>query len=401
MNRTPRGCSNIGGAAAAKIEFCRNRAMQLFSLYGYRPFSPAGLQLMEDVWNNLSPARSKRLIALTSPYGEPCVLRGDLTLLAVSYLGSHFTGNERPLRLSYADRVFSMPQPPRSNLEENQVGVEIIGWEGEGADAEVVSLLLRTLDALSIESSAVVVGDMAVMWKFFEGLPEELCQRLVTGLQDGRVSDYMEEIASAEMPEKRRALLRALPTLKGGMGVLDEAAQMLDNPAALRSLKNLCATLEKLGYAERLRVDLGFVRDLGYYSGPIFNVYSTATGSLLGGGGRYDGLLAKVGLDGEAAGFALNLKELADHSAMGTPTPKIMIWCGASDPAEGLRYTDVLSRRGVPFELSWNADGAESLRVAKLRGYAWWVDYTSKKAFLVETGEQKELAEMERGTLSC
>ena len=81
------------------------------------------------------------------------MLRGDLTLSAVAYLSAHFRDDERPLRLSYADRVFSAPKPPRNNLEENQVGVELIGWEGAGADAEVVSLLLRTLDALSIESS--------------------------------------------------------------------------------------------------------------------------------------------------------------------------------------------------------------------------------------------------------
>ena len=68
-----------------------------------------------------------------------------------------------------------------------------------------------------------------------------------------------------------------------------------------------------MGYADRLRVDLGFIRDLGYYSGPVFNAYSSISGALLGGGGRYDGLLAKVGMDGEASGFALNLKELAEH----------------------------------------------------------------------------------------
>ncbi len=68
---------------------------------------------------------------------------------------------------------FSVPAPPKSNLEENQVGIELIGWEGSGTDAEVISLLFRTLDELSIEKSIVVIGDMSVIGRLFEGLPEK------------------------------------------------------------------------------------------------------------------------------------------------------------------------------------------------------------------------------------
>ncbi len=75
--------------------------MGLFSLYGYRPFSPAGVQLMEQTWTSLAPSRCRRLIALMSPLGEPCVLRGDLTLLAVTYAGSYHSRSEWPLRLCY------------------------------------------------------------------------------------------------------------------------------------------------------------------------------------------------------------------------------------------------------------------------------------------------------------
>ncbi len=109
MNRNPKGCSNIGGPAAARLEYCRNKALKIFSTYGYRPFSPSELQLVEDVWDKLSKSRARRLIALNSPFGEPCVLRGDLTLSAVAYLSSHYEENERPLRLCYADRVFFGP----------------------------------------------------------------------------------------------------------------------------------------------------------------------------------------------------------------------------------------------------------------------------------------------------
>ena len=401
MNRNPKGCSNIGGPAAAKLEYCRNMALKIFSAYGYRPFSPSELQLVEDVWDKLSKSRARRLIALNSPFGEPCVLRGDLTLSAVAYLSSHYEENERPLRLCYADRVFSAPVPPRGNLEENQVGIELIGWEGSGTDAEVISLLLRTLDELSIERSIVVIGDMSVVAKLFEGLPEKSAEQLVGALQEGIYTTYSRILDETETDDKRRKLLKALPSLKGDCSVISEAMLMMDDPSLLMPLKKLCDSLCKLGYSDRIRIDLGFIRDLGYYSGPIFNAYSSVTASLLGGGGRYEGLLAKVGMEGEASGFALNIKELAEHCVDGSPSPKIMLWCGCSDPAEGLRYADGLYKKGISFELSWTTDKEESMKTAGLRKYKFWADFSSKQVINIMTGQIFDLTDFDREVLSC
>src|SRR5665811_1607244 len=66
--------------------------------------------------------------------------------------------------------------------------------------------------------------------------------------------------------------------------------------------------LEKRGVAARVQVDLGLLRDLGYYSGAILEVYDPAIGHVLGGGGRYDELLRRFGVDLPAAGFALYLE---------------------------------------------------------------------------------------------
>ena len=62
--------------------------------------------------------------------------------------------------------------------------------------------------------------------------------------------------------------------------------------------------------AERVIFDLGLSRSLGYYTGAIFEVYDGALGVPLGGGGRYDDLLARFGRDLPAAGWALNVERL-------------------------------------------------------------------------------------------
>lgn len=401
MNKNPKGCSNIGGGAAARLEYCRNKALEQFSLYGYRPFSPAEFQLVEDVWNKLAPARARRLIVVTTPFGEPCVLRSDITLSAVTYLDSHYKESERPLRLCYADRIFSAPNPPRTNLEENQVGVEVLGWEGAGVEAEVAALFMRTLDALSIENSTLVLGDTTIISKAFNDVPAEKAALLMDALQSASYKNYHEVLDTIELPDKKMDLLQKLPQLKGEPSLLSEAIKLLDDPSVVMPLKNLCDTLSKLGYEDRLRVDLGFIRDLGYYTGFVFNAYSSVDGALLGGGGRYDGLLSKIGIEGQGAGFAFNLKELAEHSQEKVKFPSVMLWCGRSGHSDALRYADGLAKKNVSFELSWNDDRAESLRRAARQGYRWWIDYAAKKVVELGSGNETELKKFEAEVLSC
>ena len=88
-------------------------------------------------------------------------------------------------------------------------------------------------------------------------------------------------------------LLVRLPELRGGPEVLDRA----DGPVAQRSsgLRELHELLAERGVADRVIFDLGLVRELGYYTGAVFEVYDPAVGFALGGGGRYDDLLGRFG----------------------------------------------------------------------------------------------------------
>ncbi|HET7178033.1 MAG TPA: ATP phosphoribosyltransferase regulatory subunit, partial [Solirubrobacterales bacterium] len=112
--------------------------------------------------------------------------------------------------------------------------------------------------------------------------------------------------------EEQCATCLALSQLRGGREVLDEA-RALGGAAVERATARLGETFEALeaaGAADRVQIDLGLLRDLGYYSGAILEVYDPALGHVLGGGGRYDGLLKRFGLDLPAAGFALYLERV-------------------------------------------------------------------------------------------
>lgn len=394
MNLTPRGCSGIGGELASCMEDCRNRTLRLFASYGYNPFSPAEFQLLEATMKNLSPRRRERLVVLNSPFGEPCCLRADITLSAISYLALNYAPEEFPLRLCYAERVFASPRPPKENLEETQVGVELLGWEGAGADVEVVALLLRALDCLGLNESIVVLGDASIVPQLFaelNGLSGGLSRLLVEQLQDGAYYDYRRTVdSSAGLSEGDRNILRELPSLKGAPGVLSDAEALFvkfGSPGAVRllqPLKELASSLENLGYGGRVRVDLGFIRDLGYYSGPVFNAYASPKGCPLGGGGRYDWILSEMGLSCQAVGFGLRLRDLALACKPEKKGTDALVWSGSLPADLAMKYAESLSDRGVSVELSWKLEEKSSRALAERRGCRWWVN--------LERGYAEELA---------
>ena len=92
-----------------------------------------------------------------------------------------------------------------------------------------------------------------------------------------------------------------------------EQARGLGGAATERATQRLAdtyAALSARGVGGRVSLDLGLLRDLGYYTGAILEVYDPALGHILGGGGRYDELMGKFGRALPAAGFALHLERL-------------------------------------------------------------------------------------------
>jgi ATP phosphoribosyltransferase regulatory subunit HisZ len=93
--------------------------------------------------------------------------------------------------------------------------------------------------------------------------------------------------------------------LRGGPEVLGRA----DGPvsAAVENLRACWELLAERGAADRVIFDLGLVRELGYYTGIVFEVYDPAVGFAIGGGGRYDDLLGRFGRPLPACGAGLDI----------------------------------------------------------------------------------------------
>ena len=377
MNRLPRGCVNIGGENASAMEECRREFLSIFRSWGYRPFLPSALQLLESSWELLPPAVRSRLIAVNTPFGEPCCLRGDITLAAVTYLASHFSPEERPLRICYSDRIYMKPAPPKRNVESFQIGAELLGGEGRGADVEMLSLLLAALDASGLEKTVLVLGDAAMLSRALLPLESVTAGKIAASLSRGCLPEYFNLLEEENIPGYYRNILLHIPDLRGGPEVLDEAEILWGADSPLFDLRIIVASLTDLGYGGRIIIDLSLARELAYYSGPIFDIYSPDSGRTLGGGGRYDRLLSSCGLNGQAMGFALDLEGVASLSRFRNGRPALMAWSGNLPPKEALLKAGELTKKGMSLEMSWTEDPASSMESAELRGFSAWTDLST------------------------
>jgi ATP phosphoribosyltransferase regulatory subunit len=243
--------------------------------------------------------------------GDVLALRSDMTIPIARVVATRYRGVEPPMRFCYFARAWRSAErgvgEPREFL---QGGLELIGVPGAEGDAEVVALTLAALDEVGLRRHRLGVGDGSLYRRLLGslGVPtgahlallECLSRRDLVGLERG--------VAELGLGEPEHELLVRLPELRGGRDMLEQADGRAGG--AVGGLLALHELLEERGVVDRVIFDLGLVRELGYYTGAVFEVYDPAVGFALGGGGRYDDLLGRFGRGLPACGLALDVQRV-------------------------------------------------------------------------------------------
>lgn len=250
--------------------------------------------------------------------GELLALRSDMTVPIARLVATRLRAEDAPHRLCYLGSTYRAVLPQRGQTRELvQVGVELIGASPAEGTVEVIEVLEAALEAAGLGSAVIGLGDADLYRQLLEelGVEGEAKESVLASLATHDLVGIEEKLTEAGIAAEQVETSVALTQLRGGSEVLEQARGM-GGAAVERAIARLSETYERLeakGVADRVQIDLGLLRDLGYYSGAILEVYDPALGHVLGGGGRYDGLMKRFGVDLSAAGFGLYLDRV--HTA--------------------------------------------------------------------------------------
>ena len=313
---TPRGFRDVLPEEALWREGIAQAVGACFAEAGYLPVETPVLEARDLLM--ASDAAEEGTFRLFDGDGRCLMLRPDVTLPVARMVATRLPPRGEPLRLRYSAPVFRESDPLRGEARQfTQLGVELIDHEGGAADAEVLLLMMRALEAAGVGDCVVSVGSVRPLDALLSvsGMDDGWCRQVRVLFHRCDLVGLDELLAGegAPSPEVARALWE-LPRVRGGREAVERARSLLAPcgcaSGCLDELDALLAAADGAGVAGRVAVDFSVMGAFGYYTGMVFEANAAGMGERLGQGGRYDRVLGRFGAPRPAAGFALSLDAL-------------------------------------------------------------------------------------------
>ncbi|MCL4474275.1 MAG: ATP phosphoribosyltransferase regulatory subunit [Actinobacteria bacterium] len=389
----PAGTRDVLPAEAAEIRYLESAIRAVFESYGYGEVITPTLEL-ESALEKAGEKRFLRSFRLFDELGEVMVMRPEMTTPIARLVATRMADREPPFRLCYFANSFRPTTPQRGRQSEFfQAGLELLGGDDASVDAEVLAVLCGSLEACGLDDFSIALGESSFLRALLEslGVGGRASEAIFEALVARDLVRLSAGVVALDISAGDRQAILDVTSLRGGSEVLARAKDMVRSPEMEESLKRLAKTyylVTRHGFSGRILFDLGIFRNFDYYTGIVFEVLSGGLGFPIGGGGRYDGLLARFGRPMPAVGFAVGLDRL--HIAVsgqgGVPAPAAggVVLVGGFD--QTLDLAGELRSAGVTVAVTAaGVDAAEAMRLAAGADMRWAVIPVSEgESFLLQ-----------------
>lgn len=316
--QTARGTRDVLSPESWQFEAMRRLTLEWAGRFGYDPIetpifekSPVFLRVGEST--DIVQHESYRF---TDAGGDDLTLRPEGTAaVARAYVQHGLANAPQPVRLCYFGPMFRRERPQAGRYRQHtQFGAELYGSSSPLADAEVMLLATRVVDAAGLKNPVIRVNSIGcevcrpryreALITYFTAQQEALCRDCQVRLHQNplRLLDCKVDVAIRE-------------------GAPDLSEFWCDD--CRTHITAVMAAVEQTGQA--IQRDRHLVRGLDYYTRTVFEVGHPSLGEqvALFGGGRYDGLSASMGgTAASAVGFGMGIERLLSALPEPLPTPE-------------------------------------------------------------------------------
>jgi histidyl-tRNA synthetase len=411
--RLPRGLGDRGPAEIAATRAMLETIRKVYELYGFEPVETPAFEYTDALGKFLpdQDRPNEGVFSFQDDDEQWLSLRYDLTAPLARYVAENFDQLPKPYRSYRAGWVFRNEKPGPGRFRQfMQFDADTVGSASMAADAEICMMAADTMEALGLAGHYVVkVNNRKVLDGILDSIglggEENAGKRLTVlraidkldrlGLEGvcallgpGRKDDSGDFTKGAGLPGP--AIDRII-NFTGWPGDPSGATSKLSanevtianfedavrdsalGTTGVEELKEIRRIFRSAVYADyyddRIKIDASVVRGLEYYTGPVYEVeltFPTAGddgkpvrfGSV-GGGGRYDGLVARFrGEPVPATGFSIGvsrllaaLTHLGKVATKPEPGPVIVTVFDKDRIADYQRMASTLRQAGIRAEL--------------------------------------------------
>jgi histidyl-tRNA synthetase len=232
-------------------------------------------------------------------------LRFDLTVPLTRYYATNVAKLPRVFKAIQTGPVWRAERPQKGRYRQFvQCDIDIIGDSSALAEIDLLVSSLDALAAIGINDATIRINHRVLLANLLDGLGVPEVSRGSAMIIIDKLDKIFAEGVVAELAEKFGAEVGAaakewLETKQSELPVLAELAEIF---AAVETR-----------HPGKLRFDPTLVRGMGYYTGSIFEIEHPASGSSIGGGGRYDGMVGRwTGTDVAAVGISIGFERVVD-----------------------------------------------------------------------------------------
>ena len=245
-------------------------------------------------------------------------LRYDLTVPLTRYYATNQAKLPKVFKAIQTGPVWRAERPQKGRYRQFvQCDIDIIGDGTNFAEIELLNASLNALSAIGIKDAKIRINHRELLSRSIGALgvaPTDFGKAMIT---IDKLDKIGPEGVALEMKERF------------GEKISDATSSWLSSlssdPNVPLELSEIFEAVEKL-HPGKLRFDPTLVRGMGYYTGSIFEIEHPASGSSIGGGGRYDGMVGKwLGTEVAAVGVSIGFERVAELVSGSSASSKSLV----------------------------------------------------------------------------
>jgi len=366
----PEGIEEILPPRAEQLDkLCRD-IIDLYVSWGYQLVIPPMIEYMDSLLTGTGKDLDLQIFKLTDQMsGRLMGVRADTTP-QVARIDAHNLKREVPTRLCYLGTVLhTRPEDTGGNRSPLQVGAELYGHKGIESDAEVLCLMIETINKAGVEKIHLDLGHVGIYNNLVQlaKLDDELEAELFDVLQRKAMPELDDMISAGSLSAEAGQMFKVLITSTGSINDFKEARVFFDGISSgikecLDELQNIIELVSKRMPELTLDYDLSELRGYHYHTGIVFTAYVPGHGQGIAFGGRYDDIGSAFGRARPATGFSTDIKALLGLSKL-VPENRMGIYAPCSDEPGQLQAINNLRNQDeiVICELSGQSDAPEDM----------------------------------------